>query len=83
MPKRIRMDKGTETGVMATMHCYLLEQVLPDEDPVNSVIYGSSMNNRIERWWRELHERLEVYFKEQLKQLLDQGDYDRHCMFQR
>ena len=31
---------------------------------------------QIERWWRELHERLEKFFKFPLKELQDQGHYD-------
>ena len=31
---------------------------------------------QIERWWRELHERLENFFKFPLKELQDQGHYD-------
>ncbi|KAK3745996.1 hypothetical protein QZH41_017311, partial [Actinostola sp. cb2023] len=30
----------------------------------------------IERWWRELHHRLEKYFKLQLNMLFDEGLYD-------
>ena len=46
-------------------------------DPEDTVEYGSSTSKRIERWWRELHERLGKYFKFQLQQLLEQGFYDR------
>ena len=31
---------------------------------------------QIERWWRELHHRLEKYFKRQLLMLLEQGYYE-------
>ena len=31
-------------------------------DPTDSIIYGSSTSNKIERWWRELHERLKKFF---------------------
>eukprot|EP00794_Sanderia_malayensis_P000706 gene706-9204_t len=33
-------------------------------------------SNQIERWWRELHERLEKYYKVHLAFLKDQGHYD-------
>ena len=33
---------------------------------------------QIERWWRELHERLEKFYKEHLKYLLDQCYHDPH-----
>ena len=32
--------------------------------------------NWIERWWRELHQWLEKFFKRQLMMLLEQGHYD-------
>ncbi len=31
---------------------------------------------QIERWWRELHSRLEKYFKRKFQMLLEQGHYD-------
>lgn len=31
---------------------------------------------QIERWWRELHHRLEKYFKTQLQMLFDEGYYN-------
>ena len=31
---------------------------------------------QIERWWRELHERLERYYTVHLAFLKDQGQYD-------
>ena len=31
---------------------------------------------QIERWWRELHHRLEKYFKNQLQMLFDEGYYN-------
>ena len=45
--------------------------------PEDTVEYGPSTSNRIERWWRELRERLGKFFKFQLPQLLEQGFYDR------
>ena len=71
------MDKGTETGVMATLHCYLRSVHGDVDDPTDTVIYGPSTENRIERFWKELHEHLEQYFKDQLKKLLEGGHYDR------
>ena len=32
--------------------------------------------SQIERWWRELHHRLEKFFKRQLLMLLEQDHYD-------
>ena len=70
------MDRGTETGVMATIHCYRQAQHGDLEDATESVIYGPSTENKIERWWRELLERMEAYFKSQLSTLLEDGLYD-------
>ena len=70
------MDKGTETGKMATIHTYLMSQNDIFEDPLDSIAYGPSTSNKIERWWRDLHERLEKFFKTQLKELLQEQEYD-------
>eukprot|EP00794_Sanderia_malayensis_P002289 gene2289-2634_t len=82
----IRIDKGTETGIMATMHAFLRRDD-NDMDPLDTVIYGKSTSNQIERWWRELHERLEIYYKQKLSYLKDQGyyhpddDLHRYCIY--
>ena len=72
---KLRIDRGTETGLLATLHVFL-RRSHGDMTPEDTVEYGPSTSNRIERWWRELHERLEKFFKFQLQQLLDQGFYD-------
>ena len=59
LPVFIRMDKGTETGKMAAIHSYIMSKQDFFENPVDSVVYGPSTTNKIERWWRDLHERLE------------------------
>lgn len=71
--KFLRLDKGTETGHMATIHAFLRQD--QDDEPV-TVFYGPSTNNKIERWWRDLHNRFERFFKRQLSMLLEQGHYD-------
>ena len=73
----IRVDKGTETAILATMHSYLRSQHGDLEDATDSVMYGPSTQNKIERWWRELLERMERYFKQQLNDLIEDGQYDR------
>ena len=73
---KLRIDRGTETGLLATLHVFLRRNH-GDMAPEDTVEYGSSTSNRIERWWRELHERLGKFFKFQLQQLLEQGFYDR------
>jgi len=81
IPQTIRVDRGTETDLMTTAHCYLhqLHDTYDDLDQLiqNCVMYGPSTANKIERWWRELHHRMETYFKEQLHQLLENGYYDQ------
>ena len=72
----IRLDRGTETGVLPSIHAFL-RRSHGDMAPEDTVQYGTSTTNRIERWWRELHERLEAFFKSQLLNLLDLGLYDR------
>lgn len=43
--KFLRLDKGTETGHMATIHAFLRQ----DQDPEsNTVTYGPSTNNKVE-----------------------------------
>lgn len=73
----LRVDKGTETGTMATMHAFL-RRCHKEMDPLETVIYGPSTSNQIERWWKELHERMEKYFKDGLRRVKDQGHYDPH-----
>ena len=46
----IRIDKGSETGTLATMHCFLRRQhsdVETDEKAVKTVIYGPSTSNQV------------------------------------
>ena len=43
---------------------------------MDSVLYGPSTQKKIERWWRELHHRMEKFFKEQLAVLAGGGGYD-------
>ena len=49
----IRLDRGTETGVLASMHAFL-RRSYGDMAPGDIVQYGTSKTNRIERWWTEL-----------------------------
>ncbi len=44
--QNLRIDKGTETGDMATMHAFLMSE-LGAEDPVLSVVYGPSTSNQV------------------------------------
>ena len=76
LPDNIRIDRGTETDIMSTMHCFLRAEHGDLEDATNSVLYGPSTQNKIERWWRELLDRMERFFKKQLSTLVEDGDYD-------
>ena len=55
---------------MATVHVYLVNKYELMEDAVKAIIHGPSKTNKIKRWWRDLHEKFEKYFKIQLAQLL-------------
>ena len=83
MPVHLRIDRGTETDVMATMHMFLCDKYNVLENPDDSVLYGPPTQNEIERWWRELLERLERFFKQQLRTLAEEGDYDSTSMIDR
>ena len=61
---------------MAMMQMYLCDKQNVLEDANESVWYGPSTQNKIERWWRELLERLERFFKQQLSSLAEKGYYD-------
>ena len=59
----IRIDCGTETRKMAAIQTYLSSKVSDLDDPVDSAIYFPSTTNKIERWWGDLYESIEKYFK--------------------
>ena len=49
----IRLDKGTETGVMATMHAFLRRNHGDCDEPADTVLYGPSTSNHVsvhEHW---------------------------------
>ena len=46
MPSILRLDKGTETGIITTMHAFL-RQCHGDMDPCDSVIYDPSTSNQV------------------------------------
>ena len=78
IPNYLRIDRGTETGVMATIHTYFRSKHGDLDDPVGSVVYGPSTSNKIKRWWRDLHERADKVLKVHLDQLLSTHHYDPH-----
>ena len=78
LPNYLRIDKGTENDVMASIHAYLRSKYGDLDDPTDSVLYGPSTTNKIERWWRDLHERMEKGLKVHLAKLLETHQYDPH-----
>ena len=77
MSRYLRLDRGTETGLMATIRTYLMSKHNElMEDPSESVQFGAITSNKIERWWKDLHERMELFIKEQLLRLRHNHDYD-------
>lgn len=54
----VRMDKGTETGVLATMHAYLRQDHGDVQNPCETVVYGPSTSNQVIVIfcnWRNIH----------------------------
>ncbi len=45
--QRLRIDKGSETGVMATIHSFLRKNHDDLEDATDSVFYGPSTSNKV------------------------------------
>ena len=46
MAAMLRVDRGTETGVMATMHSFLRRHH-GHMDPTDTVVYGPSTENQV------------------------------------
>ncbi len=47
MPRLLRIDRGSETGTMASIHAFLHRTRGQFADPVDSVIYGPSTTNLV------------------------------------
>lgn len=43
----IRVDKGTETGTMATIHAFLRRHHTDVTDPMDTILYGPSTSNQV------------------------------------
>ena len=63
LPDNIRIDRDTETDIMSTMHCFLRAKHDDLEDTTETILYGPLTQSKIERWWRELLDRMERFFK--------------------
>ena len=89
LPIQLRIDRGTETDKMALVHVSCHRLLFPEEDiDVNDLVdatvkHGPSTQNKIERFWREVHHRDEKFFKEQLRELVANGEYDSDNQFHR
>ena len=46
IPAMLRVDRGSETGIMATMHAFLRRHH-GDMDPSDTVVYGPSTANQV------------------------------------
>ena len=42
---------------MSTLHAYLIDKSDAMDNPVDSLAYGPSTSNKVERLWRDLHAR--------------------------
>ena len=47
MSSYLRLDRGTETGVMSTIHAFLHKNHDMDVEPTDTVIYGPSTANQV------------------------------------
>ena len=48
--RMIKLDKGAEIGVMATMHAYFRTNHSDIDDPVDTILYGPSTSNQVTRF---------------------------------
>ena len=73
-PRYLRLNKGTETTEMAAIHAYIhqVTQNISVDEASETVIFGPSTANQIERWWKELHKKLEKFYKPILDRLLSE-----------
>ena len=78
LPEAIRSDRGTETPMMANAHWQMHRAVSGDVDvPLKEVYwYGTStLNQRIESWWRHLSKSLTLAWKKMLDGMNDDGSF--------
>lgn len=76
VPRRIRIDRGTETGELATIQCTLLNYMGIDQtEDMDGVILGPSITNKIERFWLTLREKVLDRYRRCLDYLLKHGYY--------
>jgi hypothetical protein len=76
LPFAIRSDRGTETVLLANAHCQLHSALRAGVDfhPETFYWYGAStLNQRIESWWRQMSKSQTVQWKEFFDALRDSG----------
>ena len=44
-----KVDKGTETGTMSTIHAFLRRHDTDVTDPVDTILYGPSTSNQVSK----------------------------------
>ena len=76
LPYFLRVDRGTETGEMCNIYASFSDRLPSFDDPRDSIIYGPSTINKTEQLRRDLHHRMEKYFKEQSCALLKRNEYE-------
>ena len=74
----VRVDRATETGEMFSINASLSDRLSFFDELLDSIIYSLLTSNKIERFWRDLYYILEMYFKEQLRTLLERNEYNPH-----
>ena len=71
IPNVLHIDRGTETGKLATMQAFLM-------NTTETVLYGPSTSNKLERWWSDMRKRREKLVKHQLCNRLEANDSNPH-----
>ena len=74
----LRVDRETETGKMFSINASLSDRLSFFDELLDSIIYSLLTSNKIKRFWRDLYYILEMYFKEQLRTLLERNEYNPH-----
>lgn len=76
LPVSVRSDHGTETPMMANAHWQLHRQINPDIPFSDVFWYGSStLNQRIESWWRHLSKCQTILWKEMFDGMKESGEF--------
>ena len=63
---------------MFSINASLSDRLSFFDELLDSIIYSLLTSNKIKRFWRDLYYILEMYFKEQLRTLLERNEYNPH-----